>query len=473
MRRISLSMSVTIFICLLFFLSSINAFSQPPKPRKAGTTTTIITPELNMTIPAQRVRFSPNGEILAIQPPFFRDADFGLVIVYFKSIFGENAQLNEQHLRENVKLFANTNLGHFDFTPDGQLIAAVPYTGRHTADKIEFWNVYSRKLSDTITPNQQYSISGPLFTPNGNMFAYVSKSSPNSKTSDNIELRDTITLEHLRKLKYPSGGTNYKRIGTFALTPNGRQVLAAAVSSDKPVKSNATIDEVWDHIKSDTIELWDTSIGDHMRTLKIPTQREEYGRVKSLVFIDDEILVGHINYFKKREHGSQYKVVLWSPQTGKHLKTLTQAGKRLETMAISPDGRFIATTLHGKTTSKFASTEHIIHGPMNVILLWESYTGALVRTLHSPAGEVSSVVFSPNGLALAAVGGIDEIPIWNPHTGKLLTTLKHDIELNQKGGNSELKIVDVAFSLNNQIVVGAVETHTLIWILPEDIFSTI
>lgn len=122
--------------------------------------------------------------------------------------------------------------------------------------------------------------------------------------------------------------------------------------------------------------------------------------------------------------------------------TLTGHSQDVRSVAVSPDGRAIA-------SGSFDGT----------IKIWNLETGALIRTLtdHSDAGEmVSSVAIAPNGTLLASssngYGGT--IKIWNLATGELLYTI----------AGTSLGISSIAISPDSQLLAsGSEEGNIQLW----------
>ncbi|MCT7981984.1 serine/threonine protein kinase [Laspinema sp. A4] len=122
--------------------------------------------------------------------------------------------------------------------------------------------------------------------------------------------------------------------------------------------------------------------------------------------------------------------------------TLTGHSQDVRSVAVSPDGRAIA-------SGSFDGT----------IKIWNLETGTLIRTLtgHSDAGEmVSSVAIAPNGTLLASssngYGGT--IKIWNLATGELLYTI----------AGTSLGVSSIAISPDSQLLAsGSEEGNIQLW----------
>jgi serine/threonine protein kinase len=101
-------------------------------------------------------------------------------------------------------------------------------------------------------------------------------------------------------------------------------------------------------------------------------------------------------------------IKIWEVATGKQLHTHSLMGSFVESM-VSPDGRYLASASHDTT-----------------IRIWEVATGKELRTLTGNSFWVRSVVYSPDGRYLASGSGdktIQTIKIWEVATGKQLHTL--------------------------------------------------
>ncbi|GAB1542542.1 hypothetical protein NUACC21_52160 [Scytonema sp. NUACC21] len=141
--------------------------------------------------------------------------------------------------------------------------------------------------------------------------------------------------------------------------------------------------------------------------------------------------------------------------------TLRGHSSDVNTVAFSPDGKFLATGSDDKTikiwnlsiqekTLTLQGHSHWVWAVAfspdgktlasasadNTIKLWNLETGLELGTLKGHSAGVSSIAFSPDGKTLAS-GGLDSvIKLWNLETGKEIRTLK---------GHSRA-VVSVAFS---------------------------
>ncbi|MDZ8137469.1 MAG: serine/threonine-protein kinase [Nostoc sp. DedQUE04] len=105
--------------------------------------------------------------------------------------------------------------------------------------------------------------------------------------------------------------------------------------------------------------------------------------------------------------GSADKTIkLWNLATGKEIRTFTGHSDYVSSVAISPDGRTLAS----------GSAD-------NTIKLWNLATGKQTRTLTGHSSWVNSVAISPDGKTLASGSEDTTIRLWNLATGKEIRTL--------------------------------------------------
>jgi eukaryotic-like serine/threonine-protein kinase len=124
-------------------------------------------------------------------------------------------------------------------------------------------------------------------------------------------------------------------------------------------------------------------------------------------------------------------VKLWDPLTGREILSLRGHTAMAHGVAFSPDGQRLASSSHDGT-----------------IRIWDATPlkpGEQMESRTCPHGsEVWSVAFSPSGDALASGSWDNAARIWDPQTGALMRTLQH-------GGS----VFHVAYSPGGQLATAA------------------
>jgi WD40 repeat protein len=86
-------------------------------------------------------------------------------------------------------------------------------------------------------------------------------------------------------------------------------------------------------------------------------------------------------------------IKIWNTETGALIRTLGHTDP-VWSIAFSPDGRWLAS------------------GVGNTVKIWNAETGALLRTLSGHSDRVTSVAFSPDGRRIASGSTDNTVKIW-------------------------------------------------------------
>ncbi|MBD2496359.1 serine/threonine-protein kinase [Nostoc sp. FACHB-280] len=98
---------------------------------------------------------------------------------------------------------------------------------------------------------------------------------------------------------------------------------------------------------------------------------------------------------------------MWNIATGKEILTLNGHSQKVNAVAISPNGKTLVSGSDDKT-----------------IKVWNLTTGKIVYTLEGHTDSIQALAISPNGKTLVSGSDDNTLKIWNLGTGKLIRTLK-------------------------------------------------
>ncbi|MCX5637545.1 MAG: protein kinase [Planctomycetota bacterium] len=179
----------------------------------------------------------------------------------------------------------------------------------------------------------------------------------------------------------------------ISLDPNTKDLhfLNVAFSSDG--KHIASV-----HSSKGTVKIWDAETGSEVLTL-----HGHRSFIQSVAFSPDGryILAGCVNGTLK----------IWEVADGREIIVLRGHMDSVESVAFSPDGKRIVSGSRDRT-----------------VKVWDLEAPSHVRTLHGPKGWTSCVAFSPDGKRIVSGGSDDDIgkiKVWDAASGtELITTAK-------------------------------------------------
>nr|MBF2027412.1 serine/threonine protein kinase [Leptolyngbyaceae cyanobacterium C42_A2020_001] len=223
---------------------------------------------------------------------------------------------------------------------------------------IKLWSLRSKTLLQTLNYHRD-RITDIALSPTGQCFASSSFDKTISLWSlPEGTLQQTLT-RHLHKV-----------IG-ITFSPNGRILIS---------------------ISSREIYIWSVQSGRLLRSLS----DAETDNIRAIAFDagGKTCIVGYLD-------GT---IEVWNPHTGQRIYTISTHMGGVMSVVISPNSRFLATSV-GRT-----------------VQLWNAKTYEPLRTLNNGFDGSSAIAFHPNSHVLAN-GGDREIALWNPQTGQLLQCL--------------------------------------------------
>jgi WD40 repeat protein len=151
-----------------------------------------------------------------------------------------------------------------------------------------------------------------------------------------------------------------------------------------------------------TVRLWDSGSGKDVQVLKDHPQN-----VKAVAFLPEgNRIVSTTGKWNKEKKVWQGEVKIWDAKAGKVVTTYIGHEDTIEALAISRDGKRLATGSEDKT-----------------IIVWDT-AGKPVHTLKGHGDKVLSVAFDKDGKKLVSSSADGIVMVWDADTGKELAKFK-------------------------------------------------
>ena len=283
---------------------------------------------------------------------------------------------------------------HAAVTPDGKRLVACG-SGRNT---VNCWDFVTAELIWEERQGQNFSGSALRVSPDGRTVAVG---------YDSIRLLDAATGKLVRTIeRRPSNSLH-----SLAFSPDGT-LLAAEDKYE--------------------VSLWEVATGRLVRRM------EGTLCVEALAFTPDGTQL-------IATPGFEGDVRVWDVATGRLSRTLPGRVGATGTLAISKDGRLVAT---GGGSSANASQRA---GPDHSIKIWELKTGKLLRGLPGHGGTPTGLAFTPDGATLVTADVT--VRFWDVATGR---------QLRPQPGHEDA-ISDLQFADDSTVVTAAADGTVRTW----------
>ena len=283
---------------------------------------------------------------------------------------------------------------HATVTPDGKRLVACG----SGFNMVNCWDFATGELLWEERQGQNFCASALCVSPDSHTIAIGDRS---------LRLLDAATGKLLREIdRRPSNGLN-----SIAFSPDGT-LLAAEDKYE--------------------VTLWEVATGRLVRRME--------GRlcVEKLTFTPDGTQL-------IATPGFEGNVPVWDVATGRQTRTLPGHAGGTGTLAISNDGRLVAT---GGGSSAAANLRD---GPDHSIKIWELKTGKLLRGLPGQGGTLTGLAFTPDGTTLVTAD--TTVRFWDVATGR---------QLRPEPGHDDL-ISDLQFADDATVVTAATDGTVRAW----------
>jgi WD40 repeat protein len=350
--------------------------------------------------------FSPDGKALAVAS---------------SSSAGFDIRLWEVATGRELRRFGDKaqHWGLFAYSPNGRLLAV----GRPTG--LQLWDVATGRLLHTVDVTSGRQLCALAFAPDGQTVAAAGGIYDDGSVNT-IALLDVAT----GTVRRTSGG-HANAVLALAFSADGKRLFSAS-DELKTVRQKQPV-----HVAG-TLCAWDVATGKKVRqtegAFSSPVCFAPDGSALASTVDEQTVCVHDVAAQKERcriasrTGGNTYRftpdgkvlagtnpdgwVSLWDATTGRELRRLQGVPSGVEVVAaVAPDGKLLATTT-------------IQGGCFGAVRLWELATGREVRPHGGHAGEVTGLVYSPDGKILATRSPDQTVRLWEADTGKELHVLR-------------------------------------------------
>lgn len=308
------------------------------------------------------------------------------------------------------------------FSPDGRRLAVGWFNGR-----VDLWDVPNRRQLQTLTDRHELYQGRVAFSPVGNLLAATDEPR-NVKLYDLDSGRQSILWRAPDREAWIVRDLSFSRDGSKAV------IYAGFPSNPSGTSDESLSDEVWVvNVSSSAVE-----------------SRHPAGYSSTFHFGAAGLSPDNRRLYLGRGDSSNYRYSIQCVDlttTQQVWQTEMQRDLGLTTLAVSPDGRVLA------TGSGFEDP---------AIRIWDAESGRLLFQLAGHTGFVSHLAFSKDGRQLISAAADQTVRIWNTSTWREARVLR---------GHAD-EIFAVAVSESAQLVASASKDGNLV-LWKEDGTSTL
>lgn len=340
---------------------------------------------------------------------------------------------------------------------------------------VKIWNIAENKLIKILEGHSGW-VSSLAFSPCGKYLI-------SGSLDETIIIWDFLTGKRIGTLTGHTGS-----VRSLIFSPNGNYIISGGLRND-PIKIwkfsslellyNLTIDQI-DIVSIDAISIspdenyilcgsLDTMLLWNLNNGELLDIFWHKSKVSSVAFSPDG---------KHAISSSDNAIIIWNIFTKKLVKTLNGHSIKVNALAVSPDGRFIATALNNNTIliwnringsifhrfegyNKIVNAlaispnlKYLISGSNdNSIRIWDLVTKNNVRTLAGHRDFINSISITPDSKYIISGSNDQSIKIWDIETGGLIKTLV--------GHNEGVKYISL--SMDGTFIVSTSEYSIKVW----------
>lgn len=342
-------------------------------------------------LPAKRastdslLTFSPNGKLLVVQG-YLQDAEGAFA---YRQLLWNVAERNGPRVSKSLD---GGLLKSVVFTPDGKYLAGIS-EGADDRIYLSVWDTASGKeirSNNNCFPHEHLYAQSLSYSPDGKTLV-VATSHPKLLSVDRLFLVDAATLKKKATLKAPDLNSIIKTVPYLSIpifSPDGRTL--AAICEIAPGEAR--------------VLLWDVPTLKFLRLL--PGKVCEPGK---LAFSPDGKTLAGLGRWT-------HEIRLWDMASGRLRSHRPRHEQAVRALAVSPDGKMIASGGGRKLRLWDARTSR----PLHVLETAEVET---VKPMLMPMRDEDTIrycLFSPDSKRVISVSGTNVIQMWDVATGREL-----------------------------------------------------